>query len=211
MKSNYQTDRPRPEKGRVPTLALKEFESRIAKVRNRFKGELESNQGLLASLQTQVAEQRTILDELHKEVDRIVGAAQLRAQGIISEADGIRHATLLDVEMIRQRAEAYKDSARQDLLSAGQKLSDVSRREVQVEQAEARVRNHIKELEHLRTLDEQAKKTLARAAEHEAAALAAEARANQIWAKDKETLFEISATLRTIKQAPFYAAKNKRR
>lgn len=210
MKSNYQSERKQREKGKVPVLALHEFENRIRKIQANFKGKIEENQGRVKALHTELLDLADQKQAAIKEAAAIIEAARQQASDIISDADGTRHATLMDVEAIRVRAEGMREEAERLLAAANQRSLTLSLQAVQVDAAEARLRNLVKEQEYLRGLHAKIEAAEQSAKEHEASALAAETRAKDIWKQDEKTLAELSRTIRDIKQAPFYAAKKRR-
>lgn len=210
MKSNYQSERKQREKGKVPVLALHEFENRIRKIQANFKGKIEENQGRVKALHTELLDLADQKQAAIKEAAAIISGARRQAQDIVADADGTRHATLMEVEDIRIRAIGVLAEAERRLLEANQRSLSLSLRAVQIDDAEARLRNLVKENEHLIGLHAKIEAAEQSAKEHEASALAAETRAKDIWKQDEKTLAELSRTIRDIKQAPFYAAKKRR-
>lgn len=208
MKSyGYRTQRPERVPGTVPVLSLTEFQLRIKKIRANFESKIDADRKVVDALGREISELKNKKSEIQAESARILQEAKAKAGAIIQDADSIRHNTLVDVEDIRARAAAFLETAKDVHAKAAIRKVELDQQLRQVTDATAVLNNKIQSLEYLESLRVTNDKLCLAAAEHEERALAAEARAQVIWDKDKATLAEIARKSREVKQAPFYASQ----
>lgn len=211
MQTNYRRNHKKLPSKVVPTFALEEFQLRIRKIQANFKDKIQAN---LDAVQTLEAEVKTLQDRktaLSSDIEQMISGANKRAAEIIQEADGTRHEVLLDVEDIRVRARFLLAEAEAKNADADSRLRETARKTADLIREQSRLDNQIKELEHLNGLYAKIKAVEAAAEAAYEKARKAEARAQMIFEQDKQLLVDIAKKTREVKQAPFYAAKNKRR